>query len=161
MIAKVGDALQRLLGEVAESVGEVVPVVIRQRKFTTSSLARTFILGFLQNPQASDEQLAQVAAECGVTVTPQAIEQRHTPQFVRYLEELFRRATAIVIGSDTVLAPLLERFTRVTLLDSSTIALPDSERERFPGCGGRSGSGQAALKLQTELDLRSGAIEHI
>jgi hypothetical protein len=161
MIAKVGDALQRLFGEIAESVGEVVPIVIRQRKFTASSLARTFVLGFLQNPRASDEQLAQVAAECGVTVTPQAIEQRHTRQFVRYLEELFRRATTIVIGSDTVLAPLLDRFTRVTLLDSSTIMLPDSERERFPGCGGVSGSGQAALKLQTELDLRSGAIEHI
>ncbi len=161
MIAKVGDALQRLFGEIAESAGEIVPIVIRRRKFTVSALARTFILGFLQNPRASDEQLAQVAAQCGVTVTPQAIEQRHTPQFVRYLEELFRRATTIVIGSDTSLAPLLERFTRVTVMDSSIISLPDSERERFPGCGGISGSGQAALKLQTELDLRSGAIEHI
>jgi hypothetical protein len=161
MIAKVGCALQQLLGEIAESVAEVAPIILRRRKFTAVTLAQTFVLGFLQNPQASDEQLAQVAAQCGVSVTPQAIEQRHMPQFVRYLEALFRRATTIVIGSNTALAPLLERFTRVTALDSSTITLPDSERERFPGCGGPSGSGQAAMKLQTELDLRSGAIEHI
>lgn len=161
MIAKVGCALQQLFGEIAESVAEVAPIILRRRKFTAVTLAQTFVLGFLQNPQASDEQLAQVAAQCGVSVTPQAIEQRHMPQFVRYLEALFRRATTIVIGSNTALAPLLERFTRVTALDSSTITLPDSERERFPGCGGPSGSGQAAMKLQTELDLRSGAIEHI
>lgn len=161
MIAKVGCSLQRLFGELAESVEEFAPIVIRRRKFTATSLARTFILGYLQNPQASDEQLAQMAAQCGVFVTPQAIEQRHTPRLVRYLEELFRRATTIVVGSNTVLAPLLKRFTHVTVMDSSTVRLPDSEAERFPSCGGLPGSPRAALKLQTELDLRSGAIEHI
>jgi hypothetical protein len=161
MIAKVGCALQQLLGEIAESVAEVSPIILRQRKFTAVSLARTFVLGFLQNPAASDEQLAQVAAQCGASVTPQAIEQRHTLSLVHYLEALFRRAITIAIGSNVTLTPLLNRFTRVTVLDSSVITLPDSERKRFPGCGGPSGSGQAALKLQTELDLRSGAIEHI
>jgi hypothetical protein len=67
----------------------------------------------------------------------------------------------LVVGSDKALAPILERFTSVTILDSSTITLPDSEQERFRGCGGSYGGGAAALKLQTELDLRSGALSHI
>ena len=32
---------------------------------------------------------------------------------------------------------------------------------RAPGCGGSYGGGAATLKLQTELDLRSGAVTHI
>jgi hypothetical protein len=49
----------------------------------------------------------------------------------------------------------------VIVLDSSTITLPDELKEEYRGCGGTYGRGQAALKLQTEWDLRSGAITHI
>src|ERR1700730_13594752 len=45
--------------------------------------------------------------------------------------------------------PRLERFTSVTVLDSSTITLPDSMQEEFAGCGGSYGGGAAAMKLQT------------
>jgi hypothetical protein len=56
---------------------------------------------------------------------------------------------------------MLERFTSVTMLDSSTITLPDDVHEQFRGCGGSYGGGVAAMKLQTELDLRSGALAHV
>ena len=161
IIARVGDALQQVFGEIAESAGEASGVIRRRRKFTALSLAKTFVLGFLQNSQASDEDLAQMAAQCGAEVTPQAIDQRHTPALVRFLEALLRRAAQVVVGSDRALAPLLKRFTSVTVLDSSTISLPDSMQEQFPGCGGSYGSGAAAMKLQTELDLRSGALSHV
>jgi hypothetical protein len=131
------------------------------RRFDAMSLARTFILGFMQDPRASDEKLAQMAAQCGVAVTPQAIEQRHTPKLVDFLEKLFRGATQFVVGSDKALAPILERFSSVTVLDSSAITLPDELQEQFRGCGGSYGSGAAAMKLQTEFDLRSGALAHV
>lgn len=161
ILAKVGGALQTVFGEIAEAAAEVSGVIQRQRKFTGVSLAQTFVLGFLRNPSASDEELAQVAAQCGSAVTPQAIEQRHTPRLGKFLRELFTRATKVVVGSDKVLAPILERFSRVIVLDSTTIGLPDGEQEEFPGCGGSHDSGKAALKLQTELDLRSGALTHL
>ncbi len=161
MVARVGAALQQLFGPLATDSNRDQPVVIRRRKFTPLSLARTFVLGFLQKPDATDEELAQVAVQCGAAVTPQAIDQRHTPQLVAFLEDLFRRAVRVVVGSDRVLAPILERFAAVTLLDSTTIALPDDQQERFRGCGGSYGFGRAAMKLQTELDLRSGALSHV
>jgi hypothetical protein len=161
IIAKVGAALQCLFGKTAEKAAEASGVIERKRKFTPFSLARTFVLGFLQYPEASDEDLAQIAVQCGADVTPQAIEQRHSPRMVNFLKELFREGTKVVVGSDKSLAPILERFTSVTILDSSTITLPDSEKEQFRGCGGSYGSGEAAMKLQTELDLRSGALEHV
>ena len=161
ILAKAGVALQQLFGEIAQKAADDSGVIERTRKFTPLSLARTFVLGFLRNPQASDEKLAQMAVSCGVEVTPQAIEQRHTPKLVAFLQKLFCGATRLVVGSDKALAPLLERFTSVILLDSSTIPLPDELQEQFRGCGGSYGGGAAAMKLQTELDLRSGALTHV
>jgi hypothetical protein len=161
IIHKVGTALQQVFGGMAELAGEASGVICRKRKFTALSLAKTFVLGFLQNPSATDEELAQIAAQCGAQVTPQAIDQRHTPALVKFLEALFRGTARVVVGSDQVLAPILERFTSVNILDSSTITLPDEMKERFSGCGGSYGSGAAAMKLQTEFDLRSGALSHV
>jgi hypothetical protein len=161
IVARVGAALQQVFGDRAQTAAEESGVIQRARKFTALSLARTFVLGFLQDPKASDERLAQFAVQCGVEVTPQAIEQRHTPKLVAFLQKLFCEATKQVVGSSQALAPLLERFTNVTLLDSSTITLPDELQGQFRGCGGSYGSGAAALKLQTELDLRSGALTHV
>lgn len=161
ILAKVGRALQRLFGPCAQEAADATGVIQRQRKFTALSLARTFVLGFLHKPNASDEDLARIAVQCGADVSPQAIDQRHTPKLVAFLRDLFARATQMVVGSQAVLAPILGRFTRVIVLDSSTITLPDSQQQEFPGCGGGAGGGAAALKVQTELDLRSGALAHL
>jgi Transposase DDE domain len=161
ILAKAGVALQQLFGEMAQKAADDSGVIERTRKFTPLSLARTFVLAFVRNPKASDEKLAQMAVSCGVEVTPQAIEQRHTPKLVAFLQKLFCGTTRVVVGSDKALAPLLERFTSVILLDSSTIPLPDELQEQFRGCGGSYGGGAAAMKLQTELDLRSGALTHV
>lgn len=161
ILAKVGSTLQELFGGIAQKAAEESRVIQRIRKFNALSLARTFILGFLQDPNASDETLAQMAVQCGAAVTPQAIDQRHTAKLVDFLERLFRGATKLVVGSNKTLAPILERFTSVTVIDSSTITLPDEMQEKFRGCGGSHGSGAAAMKLQTELDLRSGALTHV
>lgn len=161
IIAKVSAAVQALLGEMAEDVAKDHPVILRRRKFTAATLAQTFTFGFLADPRADDEKLAQVAAARGIEVTPQAVEQRHTPRLAAFLEALFRQATRHVVRSQKSLAPLLTRFTAVLLLDSTTVTLPDELRERFAGCGGSHGGGQAAMKLQVQWDLCSGALEAI
>jgi hypothetical protein len=157
-LAKVGAALLKMFGPLSQIAAAESGVIQRTRKFTALSLARTFVLGFLQNPQATDETLAQMAAQCDAEVTPQAIEQRHSPRLVDFLQKLFCEAARLVVGSDRALAPILERFACVTVLDSSAITLPDEMQQQFRGCGGSYGSGAAAMKLQTELDLRSGAL---
>lgn len=161
IVAKMRGALQELFGQLAEEAAESSGVIRRKRKFTGMSLAATFVLGFLHKPTASDEDLAQIALQYGVEVTPQAIDQRHTPRLVTFLDTLFRKAVRVAFGSERSLAPILDRFPSVTVLDSSTITLPDSMETQFRGCGGSYEGGKAALKLQTELDLRHGAISHI
>jgi len=161
IVARTAKAVTDLFSVHVQAAAASSGVIKRLRKFDASSLLRTMVLGFLQKPNASDEHLAQVAAQCGVSVTPQAIARRHTQKLVDFLETIFRKAVQTVIGADRALAPILERFTEVTLLDSSGIPLPDSLSKLFPGCGGTHGGGKAALKLQTELDLRSSALTHV
>ncbi len=161
IIANVAIRVQALFGTLAEAVAAEHPVILRRRKFTAATLARTLVLGFLADPDADDETLARTAASCGVVVTPQAIEQRFTDRTARFLEALFRAASRQLVASQGTLAPLLERFPAVYLMDSSTIALPAPLGDRFPGCGGGHGGGQAAMKLQVRWDLKGGALDAV
>jgi hypothetical protein len=161
ILTTITSSLQALFGSLAEQVAAEVPVVKRRRKFSPATLARTFILGFLAKPNASDEDLARTAARCGVLVTPQAVEQRYTDTMARFLEALFHAAIQHRVQADRTLAPLVERFPAVILLDSTSITLDAALAERFPGCGGSHGGGRAAMKLQVQLDLRSGALDAV
>jgi hypothetical protein len=161
IVAKTGLAIQTLFGTVAEEAGRATRVIIRKRKFTCFSLAKTFVLGYLQKPNATDDELAQMAVQCGASVTAQAIDQRHTPQMVSFCKELFCGALKQVVAAKKALAPILERFPEVRILDSMGVTLPDGMESQYRGCGGSYGGGKAALKLQTELDLRSGALLNV
>jgi hypothetical protein len=161
IVTKVARLVEGLLNPWAEQVAREVPVVKRRRKFSPSTLAQTFILGSLAKPRATDEDLARMAARCGVPVTTQAVEQRFTQATVDFLEALFRHAVRQRLQADRTLAPLLERFPAVFLQDATAILVPDELSDRFPGCGGSHGAGQAAIKLQTRFDLKSGALEAV
>jgi hypothetical protein len=104
--------------------------------------------------------LAETAEELGVEVTPQAVKKRFTAALPGFLRGLFEAAAANEgIAAEGRSIPLLQKFTAVRIGDSSTIALPDELAEEFPGCGGPSGSGKAALKLQAELDQIDGRLK--
>lgn len=157
IISRVALAVQSLLGSLATETNEKSRVVQRERKFTPATLAQTFVLGHLSRPCATERELAEVAAICGVHVSPQAIEQRFTPELAAFLEELFHQATHRLVASQESLTPLLGRFAGVRIGDSTTIALDGELSDRFPGCGGSFGGGKAAMKIQLEWDLRNGS----
>jgi hypothetical protein len=71
---------------------------------------------------------------------------------------LFRKAVHEVLHAQRTWASLLERFPQVVVLDSTTITLPAALAAEFPGCGGGHGGGEAAVKVQVQCDLRSGAV---
>lgn len=161
IVAKVGAAFQQLFGSVAEEVAARTRVIQRRREFTPVSLAMTFVMSYLWKPKASVQDLAAMAVQVGAVVTPQAVDQRRSPRLVEFLEQLFRECVKIAVTSSHSISPLLKRFTTVTVIDSTSIALPDSQHAKFEGCGGTYRPEQSAVKLQTELDLRTGALMHI
>lgn len=158
---EIARVVQSVFGEQARLAARESGVIVRRRKFSEQSLAQTFILGFLANPESSDEELAGMAAHCGVQVTPQGVSHRVSESLVNFLEAMFRGAIRSIVGSQRIVPELLDRFTAVEVLDSTTISLPDTMAQRFPGCGGSHGSGRAAIKLQVMLNLKSGALDAV
>src|SRR3990170_5721382 len=92
IIARMAAVLQGLLTTTAEEIGTQCQLVKRQREFTAASLVSTFVLGFLQRPKPTWEQLALVARQLGAQVSPQAVEQRVTPALRDSLWQLWQVA---------------------------------------------------------------------
>ena len=153
-IADVAQALQSVLTTQADALARRTGFVQRQSKLTGAAFAQTLVFGWLGDPQASLDALAQTAAAVGVSISPQGLDQRCGESGALFLEELVAVALRTVIAADPVAIPLLERFTGVVLVDSSTITLPAELAPVWPGCG----TGTAALKVHVRYDLRAGAL---
>ena len=155
----VARAMQQVLGEVADAAAREVGFVVRVRTWTGALFVQTLVLGWLGNPGASLSELTQVAAKLGIAVSPQGLAQRFDERAAALLERVLAAAIERVVAADPVAIPLLQRFTGVYVLDSTTIALPDGLAGRWAGCGGRVARGAlAALKATVRLDLCQGRL---
>lgn len=160
-IRQLGQNLNSFLSDFAEAANQEVKVIKRNRVFTATTLAQAFILAYLKNPNANEKDVAAMASNVGADVSPQAVEQRYSDDMAQFFEKVFSKLAQQSVVARGSIGKLLDRFTDVYAIDSSAISLPACMADRWPGCGGGSedGSGnEAAVKLQTELDLKTGAI---
>lgn len=146
--------LQRVFTTTAETLARRTGFVQRTSKLTGAFFAQALVFGWLANPQASLEALAQVAAAVGVGISAQGLDQRFSEAAAVFMEELLSAAVQTVIAAEPVAIPLLERFSAVVLCDSSTITLPTALAPWWPGCT----PGTAALKLHVRYDLCTGQL---
>jgi hypothetical protein len=159
IFARIATALQALLGPVAEQVGQQCRLICRQRKFTAATLVQTFVLGYLRKPTASSDDLALTAQQLGVDVSSQAIDRRFTPALRDCLHQLWQHAVAQVVMAKPRAVALLQKFTAVLIGDSTIIRLADALADTYPGCGGCSGQGRAALKIQVLWNVLCGCLK--
>lgn len=160
-IPQVSQAMQTLLTEAAEMADAKLHYTKRPdlAKFSASTLVQTLVFGWLAHPDATREQLAHAAAQVGVSVTPQAIDQRLTRSTAELLREVLACSTQQLIAADPVAIPILQRFTGVRVQDSTTIVLPDPLADAWQGCGGSSPAHTAAaLKCGVQFDLLTGCL---
>jgi hypothetical protein len=161
IIGKVAVSLQSALGGVLDDIGRRTGVIIRKRKFSGASLLKMLVLTLMKSPSATIDKFVATAAQLGVTVTPLAIEKRFTDKLIPFLRSALEHVLSHVIAVEPVAIPLLQRFTAVELADSSTVTLPDQYADEFPGCGGKTGSGKAAVRIQTRWELLTGTLKKL
>ena len=155
-------ALHTVLNHTANAAARSTHFIQRQRHLTGASFVQALVFGFLAKPQPSLDFLAQVAASAGTPVTPQALEQRFTPQAAACLQAVLGAAAQQMIAADPVAIPLLNRFTGVFVLDSTVIILPDALQDEWRGNGGSTSHGtSAALTIQVLWDLTTGSLKPI
>jgi hypothetical protein len=152
--------VQTLLTDEAEAAARTTGWVRRHRQFSGATLVQTLVLGWLQQPRAPVDSLVEVAADLGVEVSAQALDKRFSPTGTRCLAQVLTHALERVVAAAPLTGDLLARFAGVYVYDSSTLALPASLVEQFPGSGrGPKGERLAALKCQVELELQTGALD--
>jgi Transposase DDE domain len=151
--------LQTLLGPTADAEAKKAKFVQRRSKLSGATFTQTLVFGCLEDAQATLEDLSNTALALGVEITPQGLDQRFSQSASEMLKGILDRAIEEVIASDPVAIPVLQRFTRVVLVDSSTIALPEALATIWAGCGNQTGQADAALKIHLRLDLLTGALD--
>jgi Transposase DDE domain len=159
IISTVAMSLQTALGGTLDAIGRRTGVIRRQRKFSGASLLKMVVLTLMKSPAATTDDFVATAAQLGVTVTPEAVEKRFTDKLIGFLRAGLGHVLEHAIAAPAVAIPLLGRFTAVELGDSTTITLPEQYADEFPGCGGKSDSGKAALRIQARWDLLTGKLK--
>jgi hypothetical protein len=159
-IPQVARAMREILTTTAAEAGRAPRFVQRTSPLHGATFSPTVVFGFLGNPQATLEALAQTAAALGVEISPQALEQRCTASAAACLHQVLLTAIARVITAEPVAMPLLERLTAVYVQESSTIILPAVFAAQWHGCGGSTASSaSAALKLQARVEMWTGRLD--
>ena len=161
-VAQVSRAMQRILTIVADEAAHATGFVQRESKLGGAEFSQTLVFGWLHDPEATLEQMTQVASILGVTITPQGLDQRFTPEGAACLRQVLEAGVREAIAADPVAVPILRRFNGVYLQDSTTITLPDALAELWEGCGGTTTAGtSAALKAQAQLNMSTGQLLHL
>jgi hypothetical protein len=157
-VHQLAPVLERVFGTFAEEKARAVGFVRRRSKLDGIAFARTMVFGWLGSPDASLSGLAQMAATVGVKISNQGLDQRFGQKAADFMKEILSAVVAEVVAASQVDIPLLQRFSAVVLQDSSTVILPNDLSTVWRGNGSRTGDGEAALKIQVQLDLSNGAL---
>jgi hypothetical protein len=112
------------------------------------------VCGWAEQPEASLNDLAETAADLGVSITAQGLDERINAAAVALFEALSQESLRWPLD-----VAVLRQFTAVEILDSRCIALPATRKASYPGSGG---DGPAAcLKVQWLLDFLTGELQQI
>jgi hypothetical protein len=156
--ADVRRALQSVFLDTADRAARQTGFQRRQSKLSGSAFVQALTFGWLHNPQAALEELAQVAASLGVPMSPQGLDERFGPRAAALLEQVLHAAVVQVLSSDPVAVPLLRRFAGgVCLLDTTTLRLPEALAGRWRAT--RFTRKKGGIKVQVRLNLVDGRLD--
>lgn len=160
-IPYLAETLYQVFGRQAEAIAQTVGMDQRQRQIRGAQLLQVVVASVLAHPDLTYETMVGVAADQGITISPQGLAARCDARAVAGVAALLQVVAQQVVMADPVVAPLLDRFAAVEIHDSTTIALPACLADQYQGCGGNGQGGRvaAAVKAQVRWDLRSGRIE--
>jgi hypothetical protein len=157
-IPRLSYLMTTLLTTTADHLACSTGFVKRVSPLSGSRFARTLIFSWWQNPAATCQTRADMAAALGCPVSAQAIDKRFTPSTALFMRSLLAEAIRAKVSADPVAVPVLKRFTAVEVCDSSVVALPHTLSTEWRGCGNASQPQTAALKLTMRFDLTGGRL---
>jgi len=154
-----GQAFRTFFEQTAETIARQSKFVIRRSKLTGAVFVQTLVFGWSEQPEAALNDLAEVAADLGVAITAQGLDQRINDAAVTLFETLSQESLRWLQQRIPLDVAVLRPFTAVEILDSTCIGLPAALKESYPGSGGD--GPLACLKVQLLVNFLTGTLEHI
>jgi len=142
-----------------EATARQTKFVRRKSEITGLTFLKAVVLGFLEKPDSSLNEIAQSFLDVGVEVTPQGIDERINTFSVDFLRAIFLQALEIFKNKSPLPLSILQPFSAINIVDSSTKSLPENMADEYPGCG-RAGA-KAALKIQLVFDFLHGNLKQV
>ena len=163
-LSDVATPLQTLFTTEAAQAAKDSRFIRRQRKLTGEAFAQGLVFAWLDNPQATADELVVSLARAGVVLKTQSLEDRFTAPAAEFFRLLLSQAlTKVVAAAAPTAVPLLRRFHGTYLLDSTLLSLPAVLAALFPGCGGRNDaeSCRASLKVTVRYEIGTGCLDGV
>lgn len=153
-ILEIRTTLQEVFGVGIEEIAQEKEFVQRQSKLTGLRFVEIWVMGFLEKPTASLNYLIQIAADIGVSITKQGLQDRLGRGAIDFLAAVLKRCTAQLQNKVPIDIALLKKFVGIQIVDSSGFGLPENLESEFQGAGGK--ASKSALKLQVVWDFLHG-----
>jgi hypothetical protein len=156
---EISEKMVGFFSDTVEETARQTQFVRRKSEITGLSFLKAMVLGFLEKPGSSLNELAQSFLDVGVEVTPQGVDERIHMFSVKFLKAIFCQALELFKNKCPLPLSVLQQFSAINLVDSSTKSLPEHMADEYPGCG-RVGA-QAALKIQLVFDFLHGNLKQV
>ena len=147
--------------DLIDEIAKATKFIQRVRKLSAITFLGIFTFGLIQQPDASLGQLVRIGKQImpHFNITPEGLHQKITNKAVNFLKALFAQSLYLSASAAETVMPLLSPFSKIHLLDSTTVSLPEELAGDFPGSGGS--ASDAAVKFQFMLEYKSGTFSHI
>jgi hypothetical protein len=150
--------MQSVLNSVADQFASETGFVQRRSKMSGAKFAQTLVFGWMSNPQATLEQMAQTAASLGVTISAQGLDDRFQEKAANFMQAVLGAGVERAITAHPATLAILGRFQQVVIQDSTVVQLPEELMPIWQGCGSAAGKGQAAIKAEVRWELKQGRL---
>lgn len=153
--------IEKFFTQRAEQKAKEEKFVKRKREITGSIFLQALVWTVYKYGNIKLPQLVATAEELepNCQVSEQAFQEKFSQSSVDFLQAMFVVAMQMSLPQSNMLVPLLNCFTAVYLLDSTSISLPSSMKNLFAGCGG-CGS-EAAAKIFLIMNWLTGKYETV
>lgn len=154
--SEVYEEIQKVLVNYSQQANEWARFSQRQTQINAETFVQTLVLGWLQNPEASLNELAQSARELGLRLSGSALHERIGPEAVMLLAGVLKLALDDLRTPCPLPLTLLRQFRGIYITDSTQIALPSSMAALFRG-----NQDNSMLKVQVVWDYLNGNLAAI
>ena len=142
-----------------EEIARQTGFVLRNPKLNGGLFLQAWVFASIEHDQVSLNQIVQSCLDLGLEISAQGIDQRLSEQSVAFMKEMFSQALVHFRNKLPLPLAILHQFSHIYILDSTSIALPDSLAEDYPGSGGNASA--ARLKIQLLFDFLYGNLEQL